>query len=57
MGSRACLLGLGKGLGATATRYDDKNDFFKKQPDKDCYDIAQKCKVKGVEKEILELRS
>ena len=28
-------------------KYDDKHDFFKKQPDKECYDIAQKCKVKG----------
>ena len=28
-------------------RYDDKNDFFKQQPDKSSYDQASKCKVKG----------
>ena len=27
-------------------KYDDTQDFFKKQPDKSCYDLAQKCKVK-----------
>jgi len=27
--------------------YDDAADFFKKQPDKNCYELAQKCKVKG----------
>eukprot|EP00437_Effrenium_voratum_P006895 CAMPEP_0181421272 /NCGR_PEP_ID=MMETSP1110-20121109/13015_1 /TAXON_ID=174948 /ORGANISM="Symbiodinium sp., Strain CCMP421" /LENGTH=306 /DNA_ID=CAMNT_0023544337 /DNA_START=42 /DNA_END=962 /DNA_ORIENTATION=- len=27
--------------------YDDKDGFFKKQPDKNCYELAQKCKVKG----------
>ena len=28
-------------------RYDDKNDFFKQQPDKSSYDQASKCKVMG----------
>ncbi|CAK9022820.1 unnamed protein product [Durusdinium trenchii] len=28
-------------------KYDDQNDFFKKQPDKNCYELATKCTVKG----------
>ena len=28
-------------------KYDDGQDFFKKQPDKSCYDLAKKCTVKG----------
>lgn len=28
-------------------KYDDGPTFFKQQPDKKCYELAQKCKVKG----------
>ena len=28
-------------------KYDDADDFFKKQPSKECYDFAQKCTVKN----------
>ena len=28
-------------------RYDDKNDFFKQQPDKASYELAAKCRIKG----------
>ena len=28
-------------------KYDDGQDFFKKMPDKNCYDMAHKCKVKA----------
>jgi len=31
----------------TTWKYDDKNDFFKQQPDKKSYELASKCKVKG----------
>eukprot|EP00438_Fugacium_kawagutii_P021149 Skav201938 [mRNA] locus=scaffold2764:10541:14418:- [translate_table: standard] len=36
-------------------KYDDQNDFFKKQPDKGCYDLAGKCKVMGYAKVAQEL--
>lgn len=36
-------------------KYDDQHDFFKKQPDKSCYDLAQKCKVMGYAKVAQEL--
>ena len=29
------------------SRYDDKNGFFKEQPDKKSYELASKCRVKG----------
>ncbi|CAK9110208.1 unnamed protein product [Durusdinium trenchii] len=31
----------------TVWKYDDGPDFFKKQPEKSCYEMAQKCIVKG----------
>jgi len=36
-------------------KYDDQDGFFKKQPDKSCYDLAQKCKVMGYAKVAQEL--